>query len=185
MSAENETITGIANEIRARAGAWSDEKLKQYDLRLANRIEAAAKREVEKLNSVIQTAVSRSDAEIDRLRREAEELRKPLGNAAAMRGALDEILETLNKWRSNNEMEHWQYSQLWDIANAALAAPSRQCDVGTAEEQAIRFNDYCKKQGDGCCIGKGRGACPIFKGYKIDCGLVWSQTPYEESEAAR
>lgn len=44
--------------------------------------EAAYKRDIEKLNSVIQATVSRSDAEIDRLRREAEELRKQIGNAA-------------------------------------------------------------------------------------------------------
>lgn len=62
--------------------------------------------------------------------------------------------------------------------NAALAAPLRNCDVGTAEEQAERFNDYCRKQGNGCCIGKGKGTCPIFKRYKIDCGLVWAQMPY-------
>lgn len=62
----------------------------------------------------------------------------------------------------------------------ALALPRRNCDVGTAEEQAERFNDYCKKQGKGCWIGKSKGSCPIFKGYKIDCGLVWAQMPYEE-----
>ena len=52
-----------------------------------DRIEAATKREIEKLNSVIQATVSRSDAEIDRLRREAEELRKQIGNAAKLREA--------------------------------------------------------------------------------------------------
>lgn len=65
----------------------------------------------------------------------------------------------------------------------ALKEPLMNCEVGTVEEQAQRFNDYCKKQSNGCCIGKSKGTCPIFKGYKIDCGLVWSQTPYEESEA--
>ena len=43
-----------------------------------DRIEAAYKRDIEKLNSVIQATVSHSDAEIDRLRREAEELRKQI-----------------------------------------------------------------------------------------------------------
>lgn len=45
MSAENETLADIESEIRARAGAWPDEKLKEYDLRLADRIKTAAKRE--------------------------------------------------------------------------------------------------------------------------------------------
>ena len=50
------------------------------------------------------------------------------GNAAAMREALDDILELIDKWRTDNMMEHWQYSQLFDIADAALAAPPRNCD---------------------------------------------------------
>ena len=68
--------------------------------------------------------------------------------------------------------------------SSALAAPPRNCDVGTVEEQAQRFNDYCTKQGDGCCIVGGKGACPIFKGYRVDCGIVWAQMPYE-SEVAK
>ena len=44
-----ETLAAIASEIRARAGAWPDEKLAQYDLRLADRIEDAARREAAKL----------------------------------------------------------------------------------------------------------------------------------------
>lgn len=63
----------------------------QYVRKLLDRLEAAHKREVEKLNSVIQATVSHSDAEIDRLRREVAELRKQIGNAAKMRKTLKEI----------------------------------------------------------------------------------------------
>lgn len=46
-----------------------------------------------------------------------------------MREALEEIIDTINEWRSNGEMmEHWQYSKLFDIADTALSAPPRNCD---------------------------------------------------------
>lgn len=49
-------------------------------------------------------------------------------NNAACRNALEEILEKIDKWRTDNVMEHWQYSQLFDIANWAIAEPPRNCD---------------------------------------------------------
>ena len=52
--------------------------------READRLEAAHKSEVDKLNSAIQATVSRSDAEIDRLRREVEELKKTNGELATL-----------------------------------------------------------------------------------------------------
>ena len=42
---EHESHAGITAEIRARAGVWMDDKLKQYDERLADRLDAALKRE--------------------------------------------------------------------------------------------------------------------------------------------
>ena len=68
---------------------------------------------------------------------------------------------------------------LYKLANdcsAALAAPARNCDVGTAEEQAERCRIYCGQQicKDCPCNTIGR------------CTLIWAQMPYEaanESEA--
>ena len=60
-----------------------------------------------------------------------------------------------------------------------IGKPLRNCDVGTYVEQADRFNKFCEKQGRECAIGH-KGNCPIFKGYKVDCGIVWEQLPYEE-----
>lgn len=73
----------------------------------------------------------------------------------------------------------------------ALALPRRQCDVGTAVEQAERFEDFCFKH-IGCaeetegwnCVG-----CPLVNASKNitqPCELYWAQMPYEaanESEA--
>lgn len=52
-----ETLADIVNEIRARAGAWPDEKLKQYDLRLADRIEEAARREADSIERIVRDAI--------------------------------------------------------------------------------------------------------------------------------
>ena len=52
-----------------------------------------------------------------------------LNNAAAMREALNAIKDTLDEWSTNGEMmEHWQYSELFGIANAAISTPPRNCD---------------------------------------------------------
>ena len=55
-------------------------------------------------------------------------------NSAKLCEAVDEILEKIDKWRTDGTMEHWQYSQLFDIADAALAAtPSQDVPVTTTE----------------------------------------------------
>lgn len=63
----------------------------------------------------------------------------------------------------------------------ALAAPPRNCDVGTAEEQAERMRLYCNSHGEdesGCfrC-----DKCPLLTVEM--CELAWAQMPYEEGGA--
>ena len=58
---EYESHAGITAEIRARAGAWMDDKLKQYDERLADRLDAAHKREVDMLAKLIEDLRSQRD----------------------------------------------------------------------------------------------------------------------------
>lgn len=65
--------------------------------------------------------------------------------------------------------------------DAALAAPPRNCDVGTAQEQGIRFKRFCDVRTntwDGC-----RG-CPVNTpgNEHTDCSLIWAQMPYEANE---
>ena len=102
-----------------------------------------------------------------------------------MRDALEQVLDKIDDWRTDGMMEHWQYSQLFDIADTALALPRRNCDVGTLEEQAQRFNAFCKKQNNKCCVGRSKGECPVFRGYEIDCALTWAQMPYNEQEESK
>ena len=58
-------------------------------------------------------------------------------------------------------------------AKHALAAPPRNCDVGTAEEQAKRFDAFCG--------GKNCLECPRFPDSR--CEIAWAQMPYEEGGA--
>lgn len=67
-------------------------------------------------------------------------------NNAACRNALEEILEKINEWDTGGILEHWQYSQLFDIADHALAEPPRNCErFKTKEEAATAFANE-KKQ---------------------------------------
>ena len=90
-----------------------------------------------------------------------------------MEQALDEIVEKIEKWRTDGDMEHWQYSQLFDIADEALAMPKRNCDVGTAEELLCKHNDYC---------GNGSGNFSCINGTSKNCKLCFAkfmQMPYK------
>ena len=56
---------------------------------------------------------------------------------------------------------------------AALSAPPRNCDVGTAEEQEMRLEEFCDSHE--CNID-----CPLSN---YNCSqLSWAQMPYEEGE---
>ena len=67
---------------------------------------------------------------------------------------------------------------IYNIAKAALAAPPRNCAVGTAEEQFERWKTFCLKYDNDCT------ACPC-DGYTHPtayCFAKWSQMPYEAKE---
>ena len=58
-----------------------------------------------------------------------------------------------------------------DECRAALSAPLRNCDVGTADEQYERHEAYCKKQ-DMNCLNDDILNCRT-------CFAKWAQMPYE------
>lgn len=62
-------------------------------------------------------------------------------------------------------------------ARAALAAPARNCDVGTAEEQYERYSQRCRAQE--CCDCPVRQRWDFSRTGRESCQLVWSQMPYE------
>ena len=60
-----------------------------------------------------------------------------------LREALDDIIDKIDTWRSEGSMEHWQYSQLFDIADAALAEPPRNCDRLNVDDAFEAFTFMC------------------------------------------
>lgn len=112
-------------------------------------------------------------------------------------------MQTNNKLRealenSNGLLEElaaigeWGESAREQIAenNAALSAPPRQCDMGTAEEQTARYRKFCSdhkflgSDSSYVCKGFGKGRCPFFNSHtKSQCKFAWAQMPYEEGGA--
>ena len=87
-------------------------------------------------------------------------------NVKAMRDALvmvKRIFDGRLMWQTDIRKAH-------EAVNSALDEPPRNCDVGSAEEQAIRHNRFCDGKGMKYCWGRG-----CFK-----CFAAWEQIPYEE-----
>lgn len=101
------------------------------------------------------------------------------GNVAAMRKALEQASYFLHRHHMGAvyapDGETLIYC--WDVAKIvddALAAPRRNCDVGTIEEQLQRFEAYCSAH-EPC------ESCPLDRPRATpSCGVHWSQLPYEE-----
>ena len=96
------------------------------------------------------------------------------GNVKAIR----EALESVRNWCLNrlvNSSHQVTVEGLLSVVNTALAKPPRNCDVGTAEEQARRYEEICDSHTFGSiCSGSG---CPL---YDYDCSpFAWAQMPYE------
>lgn len=110
-------------------------------------------------------------------RLEAAWKRESAGNAAATREALlrCEAISCLPEIR-----EQQCVRDMRNIIAAALSAPPRQCDIGTAEEQYERYRHRCNAQD--CCY------CPVRKRWDFSrtgsesCQLVWAQMPYGVEE---
>ncbi len=102
----------------------------------------------------------------------------PQGNAAAMRQALKYARDVLAftcriDWRTT--MAWGELHKAIHKANAALSAPPRNCDVGTAEEQEERLNEFCSSHFEHC------SKCPLFDKFRY-CQTAWMQMPYEMGE---
>lgn len=65
----------------------------------------------------------------------------------------------------------------------ALAAPPRQCDVGTPQEQYNRFREFCL-QYTFCEQCQLRQLKPEYDICGMRCGFKWAQMPYEKQEGA-
>lgn len=116
--------------------------------------------------------------EVARLRNESS---GSVGNVAAIRGVLESILNLAYEVKDAND-DGWSRTSIptefvIDTINNALAKPSRNCDVGTAEEQYARFREACKEHYGNCSAG-----CPYRDPFH-SCELKWAQMPYEAKES--
>ena len=169
---KTETMADIVAMLRANARG---ERFDDFSFTsLADRIEAAAK---------YADAMCRKNEEAAFKRGQSA-----TGSAAAMREALEDsnglLREIRGEWRDAAE------AQIEDN-NAALAAPARKCDVGTAQEQIDRFHEFCHSNrvyidefhGYDC-----RPDCPIGKIVDRDnkfcdnCWAAWAQMPYAPAQ---
>ena len=107
----------------------------------------------------------------------SDEKHEPVGNCAAMREALLIVKRLLD----GRIMFQPAIRKAHEAVDAALALPLRQCDVGTAEEQAKRMDAFCESHGERIGVSWRCDKCPLCS---IDrCDLAWAQMPYEERGA--
>ena len=98
-------------------------------------------------------------------------------NSAAMREVVMALAAVILPPRDKAGEDGWLawIRAMQGKARAALAAPPRNCDVGTAEEQDARYNKLCEPL-------RSCGQCPVYiKAQGVDhCEFVWAQMPYNE-----
>lgn len=157
-----ETIADIVADIRAQNQGLSEDgyALSPYVhdlLRLADRIKAAYNREHE--------ATCEKSSHV--------------GNAAKLGEALNELLGVFDSGlvKYSDSCDHSDTAQIQyviDKAEAALAAPPRNCDVGTVEEQAERFMKFCSDHQEPW------HGCSNYCLMSEKCALTWAQMPYNQ-----
>ncbi len=166
----NESLPEVIAEMRERAEAMeihgTTRGVKRTVLEFANRIEAAAGKIAVEHKPACPTSPAPTP-----------------GNAAAMREALVKIRDIAKTFMDATIMRHVTDSARIDVANiealvdAALSAPPRNCDIGTAEEQYYRHDKYCSSQPTcrKCLRDDAASMC-------ISCFAKWAQRPYEAEE---
>lgn len=96
-----------------------------------------------------------------------------LGDAAKLREALENLYDQI----CHGETEQHVAANR-QMIRAALAAPPRNCDIGTLEDRREQFKQFCKSHSDGVACNRD---CPLFKlhinGYS--CHFEWGELPFE------
>jgi hypothetical protein len=154
----------------------------------AHSLDLAHKREIDALNqrrTELDAEVAAKDEVIKRLNDAiSEEQRRKMataekssavGDCAKLHEAIEAVLLAFNYGESTivNQLPFSKLLPMLRKCVEALAAPPRQCDIGTAEEQSKRCFAYCNQYicKDCPCNTIGRRT------------LVWAQMPYEEGGA--
>lgn len=170
MKEKNEKIKDIIAEHRYDVQAMAAKRLytptaEYLRILLLDRIEAANKR--------LEAAH----------KREVDELKKLVGNAAKLREAAKHVQSTMERLRDPTDKNNAEFVRILEIVSAALAAPPRNCDVGTEDEQSKRLERYCDNYGRYCDGTPKCTECPLSERIMKEggrCELYWAQMPYEE-----
>jgi hypothetical protein len=170
---KRETVSDIVAQMRGRGedGRMDMSLWRDY----ADRIEAAWKLERAEIEEQAADKMLEGATIIDN---------RGNGNAAAMRD-VSQVAEEMTRGTIKGESVDRKTVDAWamrlcEIISRDLAIPLRNCDVGTAEEQAGRMRQFCTKQKRNGIINC--GYCPIKHQYERDCTLDWAQMPYEAQE---
>ena len=132
MSDKPETSADITAEIRARAGAWPEPALTKYDMTLADRIDAAVKRECIE-------AATRAATQGVKLTNE-KHANMPIGNTAAMHDALEIAKKAIcNRARANHTCASlaWENSTINANCGDILCSHRDLCEAKTAIQKAL------------------------------------------------
>ena len=108
-----------------------------------------------------------------------------VGNSAKMREALEKVLRVLHCAIVADILKGDDVTSAFNEVTAALSAPPRNCDVGTAEEQAERFYAFCGYHRFQSGIkGMCSSLCPCIRCRDMcNCITTWAQMPYEKEGA--
>ncbi len=177
----NETLADTLAEFRkfALRAAEEDKMISPESvLLLADKVEAAAQRK--KVEA--EAAKDARNRVAVRLREEyaekCKECKAKSGNAAALRETLWDILDIVNGVHHEEQTPNSVRDRIRELVYAADAAPPRNCDVGTAEEQEERFDEFCSSHFKHC------SKCPLFDKFRF-CQAAWMQMPYEKEGAPK
>jgi hypothetical protein len=110
------------------------------------------------------------------------------GDAAALREALEQLSDKVCDYLQKGLIQlPLPIEGLLKQARDALAAPPRQCDVGTAEEQIKRWEEFCLEHHEYWMPSTSLTAiqrcnCPCLEGNGCNY-FIWAQMPYEADES--
>ena len=108
-----------------------------------------------------------------------------VNNMAEMREALSDACYAMFNFLKTQHGGYEEMANALDKAKSALAASPRNCDVGTAARQTERFWGYCNSHSCNECPARGGWRTVYIDGTSfkmIQCGVLWSQMPYEAEE---
>ena len=107
------------------------------------------------------------------------------GNQMKMREALVKLRAEIELFYNNEWIPYDAWQGCDDVISHALSVPPRQCDVGTALEQAQRFHDFCVGNSSGI-NGMCKPTCQCIDCFdKCQCLAKWAQMLYAAEEGGK